>query len=691
MNEARKNALSAQKKINFRSRVLYLLVFLAFTTLIVRLSYVQMILGPGLLAESRYIPLSTLPVTPTRGNIYSSDGQLLADSQPIFTISMIRLPQEQSYYTQISKILAPVLKTSAQVLIQRMNQSPLAPQVQIYQSATDRQISYIYEHHSQLPGVFIQLEPQRNYPMGDLAGHILGYVGPITAQNENYYVNQLHYLFTQSVGISGVEAQYENFLQGKPGNEAIQLNPLGVPVKRVGFYPPPTTGDSVQLTVNAALQAKAQEIVANYVQHSPLKSQIANASAVMLNVKTGGVLAMVSYPYMNPNWFVNGTLAKHNQYLTQSHALLNNAIQSPGYPGSTVKPANGLAGMESGAITPSTQIFDHGFLQIGNRIFHNWYLPGFGWINVVRAIELSDDTFFYHLGLILGNWHHNQYPKGMSYSQWVKTDFVKGINTLFGWEYRLGLGALTGIDLPGEVAGQFFIENTQNNYQEVPYNLQQAIKSMKTHGYYVNYGAVPDLAFAAIGQSQMFTPIEMAQYVATLANNGVRLQPHVLKAIFPPKVQANGSPMKPIKVFKPVVQARLKLNPTYLKAVQQGMYEMANNPQGLLYQGGFAGSPYHAAGKTGTAQIFINGKAELNSVTIAYAPFHHPTVAVAVMVPGGGYSTQTASYIAHLLFNAYFQLKHEYFAKSQWLNGQSVLQQWKSTFAYHQPGIGVLP
>lgn len=691
MNEKRANVLKAQKKMNFRSRMIYSLVFLSFSTLIMRMGYVQIVLGPKLLAESRYIPLSTVPVPPTRGAIYSSDGKLLANSQPIFSVYMVQLSQESSHYARISAMLAPVFKIPRKTLLQRMNQSSASPEIQLFNNATNRQISFVYEHRTQLPGIYIQLAPQRNYPMGDLAGHVLGYVGPITAQNANYYVNKLHYLYSQTVGQSGIEAQYEKYLQGKPGNEAIQLNPLGVPIKRVGFYPPPTTGDSVQLTLNAALQAKAQEIVANFVQNSPLKSQIANASAVMLNVKTGGVLSMVSYPYMDPNWFVNGTVGQHYAYLSKSDALMNNVIQSPGYPGSTVKPVNGLAGLESGAITPSTQIFDHGFLQIGNRIFHNWYAPGFGWINVVRAIELSDDTFFYHLGLILGNWHHNQYPKGMSYSQWVKTDFVKGINTLFSWEYRFGLGQLTGIDLPGEVAGQFYIEDTQNNYQEVPYNLQQAVKSMKTRGYYVNYGAVPDLAFAAIGQSQMFTPIEMAQYVATLANNGVRLQPHLLKAIFPPNVQPSGSSVKPIKVFKPVVQARLKLNPTLLKAVQQGMYEMANNPQGLLYQGGFAGSPYHAAGKTGTAQIFVKGQAVLNSVTIAYAPYRHPQVAVAVMVPGGGYSTQTASHVAHQLFNAYFQLKHEYFPKSQWLNSQSILKQWKSTFAYQQPQRGVLP
>lgn len=679
------------KKITWRLGSVYFSVLLTMTGLILRLGYVQVVEGQKFRTFTNNVQFTKIPVLPPRGFIYSSDGTILAEDKPIFSIYLTRLPHESKNYQKLSQKLAPILKISQKKLLDTMKQNPSFPQVRLLADANRAQISYVYEHHSGLPGVYVQSESERDYPYGDLAGHVLGYVGPITAQTENYYVNQEHDLPTSIVGETGIEASYESYLQGKPGYEVDQINSLGYPTKQLGLEPAPVSGDNVQLTLNSALQARAQQIVANYVQNSVMKSTIINASAVLLNVKTGGVLAMVSYPYYNPNWFISGSgWVKHQTYLQKSEALLNNVIQSPGYPGSTVKPANGIAGLESGAITPQFQIFDRGFLKIGNRIFHNWYLPGFGWVNVQHAIELSDDTFFYHLGLILGDWHHNQYPPGMSYNQWVKTDFVRGIDTLFGWEYKFGLGALTGIDLPGEVPGEFYIEDTQKNYQEVPYNLQQSLASLKSKGYYNNYGAVPDLAFAAIGQSQMFTPIELAQYVATIANNGVKLQPHLLKAIYPSTDPPTDKQAKPIKTFQPVVQARLAIKPLYLHTVQKGMYEMANNPQGLLYQGGFANSPYHAAGKTGTAQIYINGQKADNSVTIAYAPFKHPQVAIAVMVPGGGASTTTASHIAHRILNAYFEMHHEYFPKSQWLP-DTMPANWKSSLAYKQPEEGILP
>ncbi|SHJ63873.1 peptidoglycan D,D-transpeptidase FtsI family protein [Alicyclobacillus tolerans] len=663
---------------------------LALAGLLLRLGYVQVKEGSQFRGESTNVQVVSYPVLPPRGFIYSSNGTVLAEDKPVYDAYLTRLPNVSENLQNMADKLAPWLGESPKAVLTAMKTSPLATQVLIKRNLSEAAVSYIYEHRSELPGVRVEVDPIRYYPYGDLAAHILGYVGPITSSSESYY-NKLGYLDSQIVGETGVEAQYESYLQGHVGEEEDLVNSAGVPIKSIGMQPPAQSGDNLQLTIDSTYQALAQEIVANYIQNSPLKYEISEASAVVLNVKTGGVEAMVSYPYYNPNWFLNGNYLKHSTYLEKSDALINNVIQSPEYPGSTVKPANAIAGMQSGTITPNTIVYDHGFLQIGNRIFHNWYLPGFGPVNVTQAIELSDDTFFYQLGLWLGGWNNNTgYPNGESYNQWVKTRFVKALNTLFGWEYRFGLGAMTGIDLPGEVPGMFWEEDTQQNYLEVPYDLKQAEASLKKKGYYDNWGAVPDLAFAAIGQSQEFTPIEMAQYVMTLADRGVKLQPHVLQAIYPAD-EAPGSPgSKPIYTFKPKVEARLNINPTYMQAALQGMYLMANNPMGLLYQGGFAGSPYHAAGKTGTAQISENGRNVDDSVTIAFAPYNHPQIAIAVMVPGGGASTTTASHIAHRLFNAYFQLHHEFFPKSQWINPQFPAN-WSSTFAAQQPEKGVMP
>lgn len=659
--------------------------------LLLRLGYVQVVKGAYFRSNATNVQVISTPVLPPRGYIYSSNGTVLAANQPIFDAYLTHLPNATVDYPKMADKLSPWLHESPTKLLNAMNTSPLSPQVQIAQNLSKKEISYIYEHHNALPGIHVQVQYVRTYPQGDLAGHILGYVGPITKGSESYYVQKLHYLDNQIVGETGIEAEYESYLQGRVGYEQNLLTSSGA-VKSLGLNPAPQSGDNVQLTINSAYQATAQRIVANYIQRDDvMKYEINSASAVVLNVKTGAVEALVSYPYYNPNWFVDGNFSKHVSYLNRSQALIDNAIQSPEYPGSAVKPANAIAAMESGTITPNTIVDDHGYLRIGNRLFHNWYLPGFGRINVVQAIEHSDDTFFYQVAMWLGGWTNNHYPNGESYSQWVKTRFVTAIDTIFGWEYKFGLGAMTGIDLPGEVPGNFFEEDTQKNYEEVPYHLHQAQASMKKRGYYVNWGALPDLAFADIGQSQEFTPIEMAQYVMTIADKGVKYQPHVLKAVYP-STEIPGVPgSKPIQTFRPKIQARIHINPTYLQATLKGMYLMANAPAGLLYQGGFAGTPYHAAGKTGTAQIELNGKRVDDSVTIAFAPFHHPQIAIAVMVPGGGASTTTASHIAHRLFNAYFEMHHEYFPKSEWLPDVFNPTQWTHSFAYWQPADGFLP
>lgn len=663
---------------------------LALTGLLLRLGYVEVSNGAMFRSQATNVQVASYPVLPPRGFIYSSNDSVLAEDRPVFDAYLTRLPNTSVQLPQMAARLAPWLHMSSAAVLAAMQTSPESPEVVLAKNLSEAAISFIYEHQSELPGVRVQEDPVRYYPYGDLAAHILGYVGPITSANQNYYVNHLGYLESQIVGETGVEAQYEHYLRGTVGYQQDLISANGAPDRSIGMDPPAQSGDNLQLTINSAYQAYAQQIVANFVNTSEMKSEITEASAVVLDVKTGAVLALVSYPYYNPNWFINGDFLKHASYLEKSDALIDNVIQSPEYPGSAVKPANAIAAMESGTITPQTIVDDHGYLQIGNRIFHNWYLPGFGPINVEQAIEHSDDTFFYQVGLWLGGWTNNHYPNGESYGQWVKTRFVKAMDTIFGWEYKFGMGAMTGIDLPGEVPGTFYEENTQNNYQEVVYHLHQAEQSMAKKGYYDNWGALPDLAFADIGQSQQFTPIEMAQYVMTMADRGVKLEPHVLQAVYPADAAPNTKGAKPIYVFQPKVEARLNINPVYLNASLQGMYLMANAPGGLLYQGGFANSPYHAAGKTGTAQIEMNGRRIDNSVTIAFAPFHHPQIAIAVMVPGGGASTTTASHIAHRLFNAYFKMHHEFFPKSQWLP-DTVPANWANSFAAEQPSKGTMP
>jgi len=676
-----------KRTYGLRTSLVYGLVFVSFTSLIVRLGYLQIGQGNKFRADALTTSLSQIPVLPARGWIYDSQGNLLAYDQPFYSVFLTRL-QNQNYSLMAGK-LAPLFHMSADKIVQLMQAQGQYATIRLFKDITPLQLAFIEENHTDFPGLNVVLDAQRMYPEGDLAGQVLGYVGPITPQNQNQYLhgpNKANYLNSSSVGETGLEYQYENLLQGKIGNQVVENNITGTPVKKLGYVPAPTSGYSLQLTLDGHLQAQAQQQMMNFVQSSSYASQVTQGAAVILDVHTGGVLAMVSYPYLDPNWYTNGSWDKHATYLQTSGAQLNNAIQGPLTPGSTVKPANALTGLKYGAIDANTTIFDNNFIMIGATQRHGDAAEGL--IGLVKSIAVSDDIFFYHLGLNIGHWIGSTAttgggpPSGMSYQHWLNTDFAKGIARLFRGEWDFGLGRLTGIDLPAEQAGQFYIE--KNYTAEVQFDLLKAEQSLQKTGKYENYATPLDLAFAAIGQSQQFTPIELAQYVATLANGGKRLQPHLLSEVLPPGMERQlPNSAQPLQVIKPVVQQDLKLNQASLQLVQQGMWQVCNLPYGTAYAS-FVNAPYQAAGKTGTAQISMNGKSEYNSVFIGYAPYNNPQIAIAVMVPGAGFGAETAVPIARQLMDDYFKEHHEFFPKNQW-EDTTIPSTWKQSPAYLVP------
>ncbi|GGJ11851.1 penicillin-binding protein [Alicyclobacillus cellulosilyticus] len=677
-----------RRQVVARTGVLYGMVFCAMSALIARLGYLQIAKGSEFRTIASTTMLSRMAVLPARGWIYDAGGNILAYDKPSFSIYLTKLPPGSGQdIAAIARRLAPAFHTTAAKILEAIQQNQDQAQVPLFRGVTNAQLAFIEEHKSELPGVNIVPEGQRVYPFGDLAGQVLGYVGSIGPQELSQY-KKWHYLQNQIVGKTGIEQEYERLLQGQVGYEVVQTNNQFVPLKVLGYDPAPVPGKVLQLTLDGHLQAVAQQVVMDAVQKvNAGTNNVYNAAAVMLDVRTGGVLAMVSYPYFDPNWMLSGeAYTKHLPYLSQSSAEMNHAIQSPLYPGSTVKPANLLTALKEGVITPKTGFYDHYITRIGLSTVHDD--DGHGWVDPVKAITVSCDTFFYEVGLWFGKWFGSTDASGggpdhgKDYQTWLETDFARGINALFGGEAAFGLGQLTGIDLPNEQPGRFYIEDARQGYIRVPYDLQAAQDAIRKQGYYVNYGSPADLAYAGIGQSQEFTPIELAQYVATIANNGVRLQPHLLDKVYPPNTRLPGK-AKPLFVFHPQVLGRIQAKPEYWDIVHRGMYGAVNDPSGTAY-GAFIGTPYKAAGKTGTAQITIGGRQVDNSVFIGYAPYDHPQVAVAVMVPGAGYGATTAAPIARQLFDTYFKEHHEYFPKDQW-EDMKVPADWSQSPAYTVP------
>jgi penicillin-binding protein 2 len=672
-----------------RVNVIYGMVFLSFTGLILRLGYVQIVKGTWFREQAQTTSLNKVPVLPARGWIYDTNGNLIAYDKPSYSVFLTRLPHVHQDYAAIAQALAPHFKVTAKSIMDVIDKNKAYATTTLFKNITPDELAYVEENQSQFPGVSVEIGSQRYYPYGDLAGHVLGYVGPISGSDTAYYANKNYLTNIQSVGLNGIEKQYEAELQGTVGQQVLLVNSRGTSTQRLGFDPPQQSGQSLQLTLDAHLQAVAQQSVMDTIQKSPYGSEIHNVGAVMLDVKNGGVLSLVSYPYYDANWYMNGDFLKHENYLKSSGAQINNAMQDPNYPGSTVKPANLIAGLNAGVVTPSTIFQDQPTTRIATDIRHDDAYHGT--LTPALAITESCDTFFYRVGLMLGKWYGStesnpgHWPGGMSLQTWLNTDLVKGMNAMFHTEWTFGLGQLTGIDLPYEQAGNFFIEKDGN---EVPYDLQKSEQSIQKTGQYPTRSNPVDLAFAGIGQSQQFTPMELAQYVMTIADNGKKLQPHLLQAFYPAGMQHQlSSDDKPTSVFKPVVQDQLKLNSQYLQIVKQGMWGVCNNPAGTAYAQ-FAGAsnppPYQAAGKTGTAQIALDGKIQYNSVFIAYAPADNPQVAVAVMAPGGGYGAETSATIARSMIDTYFKEHHEFFPQNQW-EDTNVPANWTKWSAYTAP------
>ena len=446
----------------FRMNMVYGMVFLSFASLILRLGYLQISQGTKFRTLATTTSVQKIPILPARGRIYDTNGNLLAYDKPSYSVFLTQMKGVNQNIPEIAGILAPEFHSTSKKILATVKAQQAYATIRLFKNINSAELAFIAEHQSQLPGVSVELDSQREYSYGDLAGQVLGYIQPITANDKNYYTNK-GYLLNQVVGQTGIEKEYENLLQGSVGYQIMQVNIQGTSMKNLGYDPAPTSGYNLQLTLDGRLQAQAQNDVINKVEASHYASQITDAAAVALDVKTGGVLAMVSYPYLDPNWYTTpGLLSKYSNYLTKSSAQMNNVIQNPNYPGSTVKPSSLIAALTYGAITPSQTFDSQGSIQVSGQTMHDD--TAFGVVNGIKAIAVSCEVFFYEVGLHLGHWLGSTLTNsggtgGIPYGTWQDKYFIKGLLDLFHTEWEFGLGPKTGIDLPNEQGGQFYDQN----------------------------------------------------------------------------------------------------------------------------------------------------------------------------------------------------------------------------------------
>lgn len=488
--------------------------------------------------------------------------------------------------------------------------------IQIAQNISRNTLLEIKERNSDFPGVEITEEPKRVYPLGNTASHIIGRIGRI--EEEELKGNEDTYDQNDIIGKSGIEYVFEEFLKGKNGVKQIDMDVEGT-ITNEYIAKEAVAGNDVILTIDSKLQATAEQAIKNNIERIANgafgKASPADAGvAVVLNVKTGEVLAMASNPDYDPSAFVNGIDENTwNYYINgDTKPLENKAISAMYSPGSTYKMVTALAGLETGAITTTDKIRDTGIYRKYNSSWRCWKISGHGYLDVSNAIERSCNYFFYELG-----------------------DRV-GIDTLAKYSYYLGLGHKTGIELKGEISGVLASNEIAKQENRV-WNPGETIS-------------------AAIGQSyNTFTPIQMAKYVAMVANRGKKLDVTIVKSIIRP----DGSEI-PRNEYESKVSEKLGLTPdnteemsfneTNIQAILEGMRGVTSESGGTAYST-FRDFDIEVGGKTGSAQTGVEGKT--NAWFVGFAPFDNPEIAIVVFVRNGGSGGYTAE-VARDIIAQYF-------------------------------------
>jgi penicillin-binding protein 2 len=483
-------------------------------------------------------------------------------------------------------------------------------------------VTRIEERREELPGVEIREEPMRYYPFGSLAGHILGTVGLINKE-ELESLEDYNYGMNDWIGKTGLEKVFEHYsegnkeigLRGKAGADQVEVNAKHQPVS-TWSHKDPVPGNSLVLTLDADLQSVMEKSMAEIIEKIKVDRPKAQAgAAVLINVKTGGILAMASAPALDPNDFANGLSKDKFSYYWDDDLkpTFNRAISGTYPPGSTFKPVTAVAALSSEKVIPKNTVY------CGPSA---WIKPkakcpkAHGTVDLYRAMAVSCNSYFQEMGSRIG------------------------IGQLHKTGKELGLGQLTGVELPGEVAGL------------LP---SQEWKESSFTGWESTW-RIYDTYYMSMGQGyNIYTPLQMANYVATIANGGNRMKPYLVDKILSPE-------NKVLKQFEPTVLNKLSTSPQVLAEVKKAMRAVCE-PGGTAYSI-FRDFPatVKVAAKTGTAQTGLPGDnkdKDYHGWFVAFAPYEDPEIAYAGIVEYGYHGGSSAGYIAKAVFEEYFGLKRE--------------------------------
>jgi len=596
----------------FRGRVFVAtaFVFIAFSFLFFRLVYLQLWRYQEFNAQAESNRIAIVPIVPNRGVIMDRNGVVLATNYSAYTLeitpSKIEAPLDE-VIESLSELI-DIQGRDKRRFKRLREESKSFESVPIRTRLSDEEVARFAAQRFRFPGVEIRARLFRNYPYNDVASHVIGYIGRInTAEKEKLEESEHagNYRGTDFIGKLGVEQSYERQLHGQTGVHEMETSAGGRAVRRLSSSPA-IPGNTVVLSIDIKLQKLVEDLYGNR-----------RGALVAIDPQTGEVLSFVSKPTFDPNQFVEGIDADNWKLLNESpdKPLLNRALRGTYPPGSTYKPFMSLAALNTGKRSPTQFISDPGFFMFGDHRFRDDKEGGHGTVDMYKSIVESCDTYYYLLARDMG------------------------VDMIHDQMKELGFGQMTGIDIAGEARG--ILPSTQWKRSSYKRPEQQRWYSGET----ISLG---------IGQGyNSFTMLQLAQAVATIANNGTRRKPHLVREV--------------VDVETRVAQAVTLDAPTPLSFQAEHIDTVKKAMVGVNIEGtsasSFLGASYTSGGKTGTAQVFtikqnekyvaskIDERLRDHALFIAYAPAEDPKIALAMVVENAGFGAQNAAPIARRVFD----------------------------------------
>ncbi|PHM68498.1 hypothetical protein Xekj_03324 [Xenorhabdus sp. KJ12.1] len=573
-----------------RALVAFVGVILLTGVLIANLYNLQITRHEDYQTRSNGNRIKLVPIAPSRGLIYDRNGTLLAANRTIYQLEIV--PQKVDDLDKTLNELRSIVGLTDEDIENFQKERRRARRftsIPLKTPLTQVQVARFSVNQYRFPGLEIRGYQRRYYPYGSALTHVIGYVSKINDKDVERLEQEgilPDYAATHDIGKLGIERYYESILHGKPGYEEVEVNNRGKVIRQL-HEQPPQAGKDIYLSIDLELQTYIEKILTT-----------SRAAVVVTDPRTGEVLAMVSTPSYDPNLFVDGISSKDYKALLNNpnRPLINRATQGAYPPASTVKPFIAVAALSSGVITKNTTIHDTGRWQLpnSNMSYRDWKRYGHGLLNVHKAIVESADTFFYQLA------------------------YNMGIDKLSEWMIKFGYGQFTGIDLKEETAGNMPTREWKQKRYKKPWYQGDTISVGIGQGYWTA------------------TPMQMVKALMILINDGEVKTPHFLL-----RTHLNNSvhPYQP-----PVIEPIGDIHSGYWEIAKEGMYGVANAPNGTARRF-FAGTPYKAAGKTGTAQVFRYETYNASKLAehlrdhwlmIAFAPYDNPTVAISIILENGG-------------------------------------------------------